>query len=111
MILKEIVNRCQGLSIHEMRSDQDDYYEVVVLNREIENWEKILTTILGPARKPKGVEPSQDDLSLTKASGGIRANQTLFEREFGDYTIIAKFWPWGDNEHTTLKMAHLPSSF
>ena len=90
-----------------MRCDQDDYYEVVVLNDEIESWEKTLTSILGPARKPKGVKPSKDDLNLTKASGGIRVNQTLFERSFGDYSVIAKFWPWEDNEHTTLKMAQL----
>jgi len=107
MILKEIVTRCHGLTIDETRCDQDDYYEVVILNDEIEKWEKILTSILGPARKPRGVKPSKDDLSLTKASGGIRVNQTLFERSFGDYTIIAKFWPWDDDEHTTLKMAHL----
>jgi hypothetical protein len=90
-----------------MRCDQDDYYEVVILNCEIDSWEKILTAILGPPRKPKGVKPSEDDLNLTRGSGGIRVNQTLFERSFGDYTIIVKFWPWDDNEHTTIKMAHL----
>jgi hypothetical protein len=107
MILKDIVNRCHGLTIQEVRSDKDEYYEVVILNREIEDWEKLLASILGPARKPKGVKPSDDDLSLTSASGGIRVNQTLFERSFGNYSIIAKFWPWDDNEYTTLKMAHL----
>ncbi|MFH2064661.1 MAG: hypothetical protein ABIK15_05645 [Pseudomonadota bacterium] len=107
MILREIINRSSGLTIHEMRCDQDDYYEVVVLNNEIERWEKILTAILGLPRKPKGVKPSEDDLKLTRGSGGIRVNQTLFERSFGDYTIIVKFWPWDDNEHTTIKMAHL----
>ena len=107
MMLREIVNRSAGLTIQEMRCDQEDYYEVVVLNREIDRWEKILTAILGLPRKPKGVKPSEDDLTLTKGSGGIRLNQTLYERSFGDYTIIAKFWPWDDNEHTTIKMAHL----
>lgn len=107
MVLREIINRCHGLTIYEMRCDRDDYYEVVVLNHEIEGWEKALSSILGPPRKPKGVKPSEDDLNLTRSSGGIRLNQTLYERSFGDYVIIAKFWPWDDNEHTTLKMAHL----
>jgi len=107
MNLREIINQCHGLAIHEVRCDQDDYFEAVILNDEMDKWDKILTTILGPARKPKGVVPNSKDLDLTKASGGIRVNQTLFERGFGNYTIIAKFWPWDDNLHTTLKMALL----
>lgn len=107
MNLKEIIGRCHGLAVHEVRCDQDDYYEVVISNNEIDEWDKILTTILGPARKPKGVNPNSEDLELTKASGGIRVNQTLFERKFGDYIIVAKFWPWDDNVYTTLKMALL----
>jgi hypothetical protein len=110
MNLREIINQCQGLAIHEVRCDEDDYFEVVISNDEMDEWDKILTTILGPARKPKGVEPNSKDLDLTKTSGGIRINQTLFERGFGSYTIIAKFWPWDDNLHTTLKMALLPIS-
>lgn len=106
MTLKEILSRCGKLSIYEERII-DDYCELVIFNKEIDDWNKILTDILGPPRKPKGVEPSEDDLNLTKASGGIRVNQTLFERKFDDVTIIAKFWPWKDNIHTTLKMALL----
>jgi hypothetical protein len=107
MNLREIIGQCHGLAIHEVRCDQDDYFEVVIPNDEIDEWDKILTSILGPARKPKGIQPNSADLDLTKASGGIRVNQTLFEREFGNYIIIAKFWPWDDNFHTTLKMALL----
>jgi hypothetical protein len=110
MNLREIIGRCHGLTIHEVRCDQDDYFEVVIPNDAMNEWEKILTTILGPPRKPKGVAPDSKDLDLTKASGGIRTNQTLFERGFGSYTVIAKFWPWNDNLYTTLKMALLPKS-
>jgi hypothetical protein len=107
MTLKEILSRCHKLTIYEERIINDDYYELVILNKEIGEWNKILTDILGPPRKPKSVEPIEDDLRLTKASGGIRVNQTLFEKKFNDVTIIAKFWPWEDNIHTTLKMALL----
>ncbi len=110
MNLQEIIDRCQGLAIHEVRCDQDDYFEVVISNDEINEWDKTLTNILGPARKPKGVKPNSEDLDLTKASGGIRVNQTLFEREFGSYVIVAKFWPWDDNSHTTLKIALISCS-
>ena len=107
MTLNEILVRCSKLKIHEERSINDEYYELVIYNRDIGEWQKIFNEILGEPRKPKGVEPSKDDLDLTKASGGIRINQTLYEKKFEDVIIIAKFWPWDDDVHTTLKMALL----
>ncbi len=107
MTLKEILDRCRKLQIHEVRSENDEYHEIVIYNKDIDEWSRVLTALLGPARKPKGVEPTDADLTLTRASGGIRANQTLFECEFPNGTIVAKFWPWEDNVHTTLKMALL----
>jgi len=107
MTLNEILIRCNSLEIHETRSENEEYYELVIYNKDLEEWSRILADILGPARKPKGVEPTDGDLHLTKASGGIRINQTLFEKEFQTATVIAKFWPWEDNTHTTLKMALL----
>ncbi len=109
MTLNEILVRCHKLQIHEERSKNDEYYELVIYNKEIDEWQKIFHDMLGEPRKPKGVEPSKDDLNLTKASGGIRVNQTLYESKFGDVIIIAKFWPWDDDVHTTLKMALLNS--
>ena len=108
MTLNEILIRVRGLKVHEVRSENDDYYEIVIYNEEIDKWSEALSSVLGPARKPKGVEPSDADLELTKASGGIWVNQTLFEKKFQSGTVVAKFWPWEDNIHTTLKMAFLP---
>ncbi|MFZ5571988.1 MAG: hypothetical protein ACOZF0_16435 [Thermodesulfobacteriota bacterium] len=107
MTLQEILDRCGKLKIHEIRSENEEYYEIVIYNAEMEEWHRLFTGLLGPARKPEGVEPTDADLDLTRSSGGIRANQTLFESVFSNGTIIAKFWPWEDNIHTTLKMALL----
>jgi hypothetical protein len=107
MTLKEILGRFHDLSIHEQPVINDDYCELVILNKEIGEWNRIFTDLLGPPRKPKGTEPSEGDLNLTKASGGIRINQTLFEKKIDGVTIIAKFWPWENDIYTTLKMALL----
>lgn len=107
MTLNEILIRCRGLQIHEVRSEKSDYYEIVIYSSDVDKWCEALAGALGPARKPKGVEPTEADLLLTEASGGIRVNQTLFEKEFQSGTVVAKFWPWNDNIHTTLKMALL----
>jgi hypothetical protein len=107
MTLNEILVRCRGLQVHEVRNESTDYYEIVIYNSEVDKWCDALVGVLGPARKPRGVEPTEADLLLTEDSGGIRVNQTLFEKEFQRGTIVAKFWPWEDNIHTTLKMALL----
>lgn len=107
MTLDEILIRCRGLEVNEVRSENEEFCEIVIYNKDIEEWNRIFSDVLGPARKPKGIEPTREDLVLTESSGGIRINQTLFEKDFQDATIIAKFWPWDDNIHTTLKMALL----
>lgn len=109
MTLAQILQACHKFSIHEKRVMREEYCEFVILNNEVDDWLLVLSSVLGPARKPRGVEPTRSDLDLTQASGGIRVEQTLFKKEFGDATIIAKFWPWGDDVHTTVKMALLPS--
>ncbi len=105
MKLEEIMCEFGHLGIREERCRTDDYGELVFYNREIDEWTKIFADILGPAMKPAGVEPTEEHLSLARDHGGVWAEQTLFKREFGDATVIAMFWPWQDDRHTTLKIA------
>jgi hypothetical protein len=107
MTLKEIFSHLKHLEITETRNRSDEYVEIVFLNRDLIEWHKTLTAQLGVPRKPAGAEPTQTDQQVSHSTGGIWVNQTLFEKSFGDVTVIAKFWPWGDEVHTTLKMALL----
>ncbi len=107
MQLKEITDCFGELKIHEKRCLADDFVELVFFNEEIDEWHRILAAFLGDPIKPSGQEPSSKDLELTARTGGIRANQTLYEKDMTEGTIIAKFWPWEDAVHTTLRMALL----
>lgn len=107
MQLKEIVQQCDHLTIIEKRCDTDEFVDLVFSNDEIEEWHRILSRALDAPRKPEGQPPSDQDLQITAKTGGIRTNQTLYEKEFGDTTIIAKFWPWENKKFTTLRMALL----
>lgn len=107
MQLKEIIDCCKHLKVIEKRCLTDEFIEFVFITKEAPEWHRILVAFLGEPRKPKGQEPDKSDLQLTAKSGGIRIEQTLFEREFDSSVIIAKFWPWKDNIHTTLRMALL----
>jgi len=107
MLIKEVLSRARHLEISETRVQADDYCEIVLYNRDIAAWHRILTDILGEARKHAGVAPDAEDLDLTRQTGGIRIEQTLFEKKADAFTVIAKFWPWKDGLHTTLKIASL----
>jgi hypothetical protein len=107
MTFNEILLKTKNLGVHERRSLSSEYCELVFFSRDLETWFGILTSVLGEPRKPPGQEPSDSDLDLTHKTGGIRINQTLFEKDFGNETIIAKIWPWEDGDHMTLKMAVL----
>jgi hypothetical protein len=107
MELKEITDCFSELQIKEQRCISEDFVELVFQRQEVEEWQRVIAAFLGDPVKPKGQAPSDKDLLLTAKTGGIRIEQTLFEKEFEDETIIAKFWPWKDNNHITLRMAKL----
>jgi hypothetical protein len=107
MKFDDILLQAKELGIYERRSLSAEYCELVFFSRDLEGWYGILSTALGEPRKPPGQEPSESDLDLTHPTGGIRINQTLFEKDFGKKTLIAKIWPWDDGERMTLKMAVL----
>ena len=107
MQLREITNCCGELRINEKRCLTDEFVELVFQNQDIDEWYRIVSAFLGSPIKPEGQEPTEKDLALTSKTGGIRLEQTLFEKEFDNGTIVAKFWPWKDKIHTTLRMALL----
>ena len=107
MELKEITDCFSGLKVVEKRCISEEFVELVFHNDQVDEWHRILTAFLDAPIKPQGQEPSEKDLALTAHTGGIRLDQTLFEKEFENGAIIAKFWPWMDNIHITLRMAKL----
>ena len=103
--MKKITEKAGALSIYEKRSESDDYCEIVVYNREIAEWIKVIEEELGPASKPAGSKVSAEDAELTAGLGGIEEGQMMFKKVSGEGTIVAMLWPWQDGEHTTLKIA------
>ena len=107
MTLDDILVQARNLGVYERRSLSDEYCELVFFSQDLDAWLSILIGTLGEPRKPAGREPTQADLGLTSNTGGIWVNQTLFEKKIGGKTIIAKIWPWDDEQYMTLKMAVL----
>ncbi len=107
MTFDDILLKARDLGVYERRSLSAEYCELVFFSKDMDAWFGILSSTLGEPRKPPGQEPTASDLDLTQNTGGIRINQTLFEKDFGKETVIAKIWPWDDGERMTLKMAVL----
>ncbi|MCP4649363.1 MAG: hypothetical protein GY853_04670 [PVC group bacterium] len=107
MVLLDIMHKCRNLELFQKRTSTDEHVEVVVFNKDMEEWIRIFSEELGQAVKPAGASPTSRDLELTSAYGGIRGEQSLFEKRSDDSVVIALFWPWQDKQHTTIKMFNL----
>jgi len=106
-LLNDILKKCAALGIYEKRVVSDKYCELIIYNKEIDEWKKVFTDILGTAVKSPEEKPTKEDIRLTEPYGGVRGNQMLFKKELGDSTVIAMFWPWQSGPYTTLKIALL----
>jgi hypothetical protein len=107
MTLDEIIVLAGNLDVHERRSVSEEYCELVFFGKDVDRWHDVLVSALGEPRKPAGKAPTKGDLDITRSTGGIWINQILYEKDFGEQTIIAKIWPWSDASYMTLKMAVL----
>lgn len=105
MNAKDLIEKVKDLEIKEVRSVSDEYAEAVFFTKDTDDWIRVLSEELDEPAKPAGEEPSEGDSNLTEDHGGIFTNQTLFKKKFDDGLLLAMFWPWQDNTHTTLKIA------
>lgn len=96
----------QGLGIHDKRAFTFERIELVIYASEISDWLQIFEHDYKGVSKPAGEKPTDEDLKLTHAYGGINEYQILFACPLDDeLTAIAMLWPWNDSEHVTLHMA------
>jgi hypothetical protein len=62
---------------------------------------------LGEATKPKGdpVPPELGGRAMIEAFGGLRPDQTLYEKELAEGLFVyVAFWPWGGGGTNTVKI-------
>ena len=105
MTIQSIREKLSCLEIYERRRQDYNYEEVVVYSRHASDVIQMLAKLLGPAVKISGQSPSNDAKRLTRNFGGIYEDQTLFKKDVDGGMLLAMLWPWGDREHTTLKIA------
>ena len=104
MLLKKFVKKLESLRIHEKRSLTDKLYDIVFYSEDIKLWTKIFEAEFGPPIKKKGDPLPEDEQHWISDTGGIWEDQTLYGEFIHNGIAIAKFQPWQDGKHITLKM-------
>lgn len=111
MTFHDIVKMCRGLESSEERNINDYYGEFVILNKQMGDWNTMLSSIFGDPIKAQGDDPSREMVDITEQYGGIRRDQVLYRTDTTDGTAIAMLWPWQDSVHITIKLALLKDSW
>jgi len=115
MTLENLVGKQLCDEIVETREKSDTYEEVVILNKDLPFWIRILSDKLGPplitreeyeiVTASEDVEKSKIDVAMASAEkyGGVAKGQSLYYGVYDSEVIIILIWPWQDNINVTLK--------
>ncbi len=110
MKIKYIVGERLSSSIKEVREDTENYEQVILFSKDMDNWNRILTEKLGSPLISAGEmknEVLSEDLTVAlkevDSFGGIQKAQTLYYGIHESSKILIMIWPWQDGEHVNLK--------
>lgn len=104
MLLKKFAKRFDSLRLHATRILTDTVWEAVFYSADEKKWTEIFVDEFGPPIKKKGDPLPEDERHWISDTGGIWEDQTLFGKIIGNGIAIAKFQPWKDGVHITLKL-------
>jgi hypothetical protein len=104
-ILSDILVHCKDLVIEKKRCMELERVEVVILQKELEQWYVALGKTLGEPVKPAGVAPTEEHMNWTRDYGGVAKHQVLFKKDFDQSSVIVMMWPWADSTYITMHMS------
>jgi len=101
--LEKELGKIKGISFQEIRVDDGDLFEAVILNTSLDGLTKSLEGTFGKAKYPAGALPVEVEAKI-ETYGGIRGNQVLYFMKREDCYLFVMLWPWQDGQHITLKI-------
>jgi len=87
-----------------LRTDNDDYFEAVVIRDEVAKLKERIEKFFGAPSYPSKDKLAPQVEQRIKEFGGIMSGQTLYFLNDGEKNILAMLWPWQDGYHTTIKL-------
>lgn len=106
----KVVDEIKGALELEIRasSDANEYFEAVLMAKDLAKLASILKENLGEPLKPSGKEVKFDKgiQKIADLIGGLRREQSFYiKSESGNKYIYAALWPWQSNpSRITLKI-------
>ncbi|RKY30403.1 MAG: hypothetical protein DRP74_07075 [Candidatus Omnitrophota bacterium] len=101
MQFSQIRKEIDSVNFDIVRSDDDNYFEAVILNEETPN----LTSKLERFFNLSVPDTLTSEMKSVVASfGGISYGQTLYFSSQDGVFVFAMLWPWRDGIHTTVKI-------
>lgn len=104
MDFSEIRKDIKALSFDSLRTDCDNFFEGVIVKKELDKLNAELKSFLGEPVFPSQGRLTHDVKETVDKFGGIMPGQTLYYKDSGTNRILAMLWPWQDGERTTVKI-------
>jgi hypothetical protein len=104
MQFEELKKDIRDFGIKTIRTDDDNYFEAVVVKERLGQLIQRLESVFGSPAWPCEKELSGKTSEIIENFGGIRDGQTLYLRQEKDFYIFAMLWPWSDGVNITLKI-------
>jgi hypothetical protein len=104
MKFAELMAQLKKLKFDTVRSDSDDYFEVVFIQDSLSEISQKLEGFFGLPLFPSDTGLTEQVRQEAQKYGGIMAGQTLYFSQQDAAVILAMLWPWSDKRHTTLKI-------
>lgn len=103
MQFADLKKELNSFRFYELRDDSDDYFEVVIVKKDLEALNSKLVSIFGDPTWPPENKLPKEIKFIIDPHGGVMAGQTLYFKFMEDSPAFVMLWPWGDKEHITVK--------
>jgi hypothetical protein len=110
MKIENLLEEKLSESIKSIRVSNENYEELVFLNKNGTSLHEDLTKKLGPVINNKSVgspqkatEIIETAIETANSNGGIDDDQFLYGGMYNSFKVVIMIWPWQDNEHITIK--------
>ena len=104
MKFREIVQEMKTGAFDELREENENYFEAVIMKGEIDKFVARLEKFFGSPAWPSKEKMTPKMKNEIKEFGGIIPGQTLYFSEQDNEVVFAMLWPWKDGQRTTIKI-------
>lgn len=107
MELIDIIAQVKHLPCRQKKYHVDrhgEYAQLVFRNTYLQDWLENIEAILGEPIKKNDQPVTEGLVKLTEDFGEIFDHQILFLKKMDEQRVMAMFWPWRNQDMTTLKL-------